>query len=83
VLDGGDGDDVLIGGPGDNVVIQDFTAGAGTEDRIDLTGRGVSFDWLMAHTSDVDGNAVLDLGDEHITLLGISSSALHQDDFLV
>ena len=83
MLDGGDGDDVLIGGPGDNVVIQDFTAGAGTEDRIDLTGRGVSFDWLMAHTSDVDGNAVLDLGDEHITLLGISSSALHQDDFLV
>jgi Ca2+-binding RTX toxin-like protein len=80
VLIGGAGQDILDGGTGDNVVLQDFTAGA---DRIDLSGRGFSFDWLMAHTSDVDGDAVIDLGDHHITLTGVNSSALHQADFMV
>ncbi len=54
-----------------------------TDDRIDLTDRGLSFEWLMAHASDVDGNAVLDLGDQQITLRGVSTSMLHQDDFLL
>ncbi len=81
VLIGGAGDDVLIGGggndvlqaaPGDDVVIQGFAAGAGLGDTLDLSGRGFTFDWLMAHTVDVDGNAVLDLGGQHITFDGVS-----------
>jgi Ca2+-binding RTX toxin-like protein len=83
VLIGGLGNDVIDGGPGDNIVIQGFTAGALTDDSVDLRGRGFTFDWLMAHTSDVDGSAVLDLGDQEITFAGVSASALHQDDFLL
>jgi Ca2+-binding RTX toxin-like protein len=83
VLLGGAGNDVVVGGEGDDIEIQGFVAGAGTDDSIDLTGRGFTFEWLMANTSDVDGDAVLDLGGQHITLDGVSSSTLHQEDFLV
>lgn len=93
VLIGGAGDDVLIGGggndilmaaPGNDIVIQGFTAGAGLGDTLDLEGRGLTFDWLMAHTSDIDGNAVIDLGGgQHVTFDGLSSAALNQDDFLL
>ena len=81
VLDGGDGDDIIIS-DGFDTVVNNFTAGAGTDDRIDLSGRGLSFEWLMAHASDVDGNTVLDLGDHQLTLNGVSSSMLHHDDFI-
>ncbi len=83
VLDGGDGDDIIIGGPGNDVEINGFLAGAGSEDRVDVSHLGVDFEWLMAHASDVDGNVVLDLGDQQLTLRGVSTSALHQDDFLI
>ena len=82
VLDGGDGDDTIIS-DGFSAVINNFTAGAGSEDRIDLSGSGISFEWLMAHSSDVDGNAVLDLGDHQLTLTGVSSATLNQDDFIL
>ncbi|HKZ73001.1 MAG TPA: hypothetical protein VJ011_02990, partial [Steroidobacteraceae bacterium] len=65
------------------IEIQGFVAGAGTEDSIDLSGRGFSFEWLMAHATDVDGDVVLDLGEQQITLRGVSTSTLHQDDFLI
>jgi Ca2+-binding RTX toxin-like protein len=92
VLIGGDGDDVLLGGlgndiidggAGDDIEIQGFVAGAATEDAIDLGGRGFTFEALIANASDVDGDAVLDLGDQQITLRGVSTSALHHDDFLL
>ncbi len=83
VLDGGDGDDIIIGGAGNDIEIQGFAAGAGSEDRIDLSALDVSFDWLMAHAQQVDGDVVLDLGSEQITLRGVSLSAMHLDDFLV
>lgn len=91
VLIGGPGIDTLDGGGGDDLLIQDgtsinvagFMTGAGSDDRIDLSGRGLSFDWLMAHSSDVDGSAVIDLGEHQITLLGVRTSMLHQDDFLI
>lgn len=82
VLDGGDGDDVIIS-DGFDTVVNNFTSGAGTDDRIDLSDRGLSFEWLMAHATDVGGNAVLDLGDHQLTLNGVSSSTLHHDDFIV
>jgi hypothetical protein len=92
ILIGGDGDDVLIGnggndifdgGAGDDIEIQGFVAGASTEDQIDLSDRGISFDWLMAHASEADGNTVLELGEQQITLRGVLLGSLHQDDFLV
>ncbi len=83
VLDGGDGDDVIIGGAGDDIEINGFVAGAGTEDRLDLSAFDVSFEWLMAHASDVDGNTVLDLGGQQITLRGVSTSELHREDFVM
>ena len=83
VIIGGGGNDVIIGGDGDDIEIQDFVAGAGTDDQIDLSGRGLSFDWLMAHAHEVDGSTVLDLGGQHITLQGVSLDSLHQDDFLM
>ena len=82
VLDGGDGDDLIVS-DGEDIVINGFAAGANTEDRIDLSGRGLSFEWLMAHASDVDGNAVIDLGDHQLTLNGVSTATLHNEDFIV
>ena len=36
----------------------------------------------MANAHEVDGATVLNLGDQQITLLGVSLDSLHQDDFL-
>jgi Ca2+-binding RTX toxin-like protein len=83
VLIGGAGNDILVGAPGNDILIQGFTAGAGLGDTLDLAGRGFSFDWLMAHASDINGDTVLDLGDQHITLGGVNTSALSQDDFML
>jgi Ca2+-binding RTX toxin-like protein len=83
VLIGGGGNDILDGGAGEDIEIQDFVAGAATDDRLDLSGRGFSFDWLMAHATDVNGSTVLDLGDQQITLRGVNSAQLHLDDFLL
>jgi hypothetical protein len=38
---------------------------------------------LVAHASDVDGNAVLDLRDHQLMPTGVSTAMLHQDDFLL
>jgi Ca2+-binding RTX toxin-like protein len=91
VLDGGAGIDVLIGGAGNDTLlngeyaVEGFMAGAGSEDKIDLRSlSGLTFEWLLAHATTVDGNAVLDLGNgEHITLRGVAVGALHGDDFLM
>jgi len=83
VLIGGGGNDIIDGGDGDDIEIQGFVAGAATDDRIDLSDRGCSFEWLMAHATEVNGDTILDLGDQHITLRGVSASALHQDDFIL
>ncbi|HEX6217616.1 MAG TPA: calcium-binding protein, partial [Vicinamibacterales bacterium] len=83
VLIGGGGNDILDGGDGEDLELEGFVAGAGTDDQIDLSGRGLSFDWLMAHATDVNGDTILDLGDQQITLRGVSSSTLHGDDFIL
>ncbi len=92
ILDGGDGDDVLIGGggndtliggAGDNIVIQDFQAGADKIDLRSIAGDN-SFDWVMAHAQETDGNVVFDFGaDGQVKLQDVSAASLHADDFLL
>jgi Ca2+-binding RTX toxin-like protein len=81
VLDGGDGDDVVIQGLAAQLEVEGFVAGAGTEDRIDLSAFGVGYDWVMANATEHDGNVVLDFGSQQMTLRGVSLSQLHGDDF--
>ncbi len=83
VLIGGGGNDILDGGDGDDIEIQGFVAGAATDDQIDLSDRGLTFDWLMAHASQMNGDTILDLGDQQITLRGVSATSLHLDDFIL
>jgi hypothetical protein len=37
----------------------------------------------MAHATEVNGDTILDLGDQQIMLRGVSAGALHQDDFIL
>jgi hypothetical protein len=73
----------LFSASNDRIVIQGFAGddiieasgvGAGVV-GLTLSGRGLSFDWLMAHASDVNGDTILGLGDQQITLRGVSSSS--------
>jgi hypothetical protein len=86
VLIGNGGNDTFLAAPGNDVVIQGFAAGAESQDVIDLRGIAGAHDFasLMAHASDVDGNAVIDLGDDtHVTIDNVSVASLHSDDFLM
>jgi Ca2+-binding RTX toxin-like protein len=96
VLDGGEGDDVVIqsltaiasaraAGGSASFTVRGFEAGAGTGDRIDLSGHGgLTFDWLMAHARMAGGDTVLDVGNgSSITLAGVDLSSLHGDDFVL
>ena len=75
----GSGNDTFLNG---EVQIQGFVAG---EDKIDLHAvSGLTFDWLMAHSSTVDGNLVLDLGNgQHMTLVDTAAGSLHANDFVL
>ena len=95
VINGRGGDDLLTGGSGNdrfvfgngpgNDAITDFTAGAGTDDQIDLAGNSFlnSFSDILANSSQVGADTVIDVGGgEDLTLLGVIRLALHQDDFV-
>ena len=65
--------------------IHDFTAGAGTDDRIDLSGVTGRDDFadVLANSTDVGGDTEIELGLGHsVTLIGVAPSELHLDDFL-
>jgi len=85
-IDGsGLGNDFFIFGTGDDAdTINGFAAGAGSEDVIILS-LGASFDSfaeVQSAASDVAGNTLLDFGaGDSITLIGVASASLHQDDF--
>ncbi len=95
-LIGDRGDDLLVGGAGNDTflyfagdgadVITDFQAGAGSDDAIRLFNLGPAFDTfaeVLAATSDVGGDAVIDFGGgDQITLQGVTTANLHQDDFV-
>lgn len=82
------GDDTFVFSTGDGSdVISDFIAGAGTIDRIDLTGVvGLdTFAQLQALMSQPQaGSTVIDFGNgDRITLQNVAPVLLHQDDFLL
>lgn len=89
------GDDTLRGDEGDGLfvfadgggqdTITDFTAGAGTDDSIDLTGEPAvnSLADVLALATQVGSDTVSDLGaGDSITLLGVNVGDLHDNDFL-
>ena len=91
----GSGDDLLVGGRGDDLFvfadgggadrILGFTAGAGTDDVIDLTGTSAVRDFgaLQGITSQGGSNTVINFGDGYsITLSNTDAGNLHQDDFV-
>lgn len=95
-LIGGIGDDLLSGGSGNDTFvfrtghgadeINDFTAGAGTEDIIffDNGSNGPnSFADVLSAASQVGADTVIDLGGgDSITLLGVNLGMLDADDFM-
>ena len=92
---GGEGDDTLFGGSDDDLfvfsgvtgtdVISDFTAGAGSEDVIELSGYGSSLDEfseVLAAASDDGTNTTIDLGGGNVIILeNVVVADLHEDDF--
>ncbi|MES2944025.1 MAG: hypothetical protein V4772_14250, partial [Pseudomonadota bacterium] len=96
-LVGGTGDDRLFGGLGEDIffiessggrdVITDFDFGGNDKIdlRSDLNGSGITDRaTALAHTRDIDGNAVVNLGDGNILILtGVLTADLTAADFLV
>ncbi|HEX5498720.1 MAG TPA: calcium-binding protein, partial [Thermomicrobiales bacterium] len=88
-LAGGGGADTLAGGAGDDCfvygpacgtdAIVDFVAGAGTDDKIDLTGFNYlrQFGAALAHASQAGANTLFDFGNgDMLTLDGIVETSL-------
>ncbi len=95
VLNGGSGNDVLTGGLGSdtfvfrsgygNDVVQDFVAGAGTDDAVDIVGMGYTdLASVMANATQSGTDTVIDFGNGDIlTLVGVDKASLHADDFVL
>ena len=87
---GDSGDDLFVFGDGDNALtITDFSAGAATDDVIDLTDI-VGFSTFGAVQTAADDNGGLDPdtvitlnGGDTVTLLGVNVANLAADDFLL
>ncbi len=95
-LNGRFGDDLVTGGAGDdlfefrqshgNDTYDDFVAGAGTDDAIELIAFGTAFDTfaeVIAAASDNGNHTTIDFGGgDSILLLNVVVGDLHEDDFL-
>ncbi len=95
-LNGRFGDDSVTGGAGDDLfefrsghdadIYDDFTAGAGTDDVIELIAFGAAFDTfaeVIAAASDNGTHTTIDFGGgDTITLLNVVVADLHEDDFV-
>ena len=91
---GGLGDDTLFGGLGDDTfvfaagdgddTVGDFTAGAGSEDALDVSGFSfASLADVTGVSSQVGSDVVIALdASTSVTLLGVGLGSLHEDDFL-
>ena len=86
-LFGGAGDDLFVFATGDGTDrIADFEARTDGGDVIDLTGVGAisSFSDLQALAAQNGTDAVFDFGNgDQLTLFGVNTSDLQQDDFLL
>ncbi|MGV3633835.1 MAG: beta strand repeat-containing protein [Pseudorhodoplanes sp.] len=82
-LDGGAGSDTFVyDGQGADVIAAGFQAGIGSDDVIQITKGFTDFASVMAATSDVNGNAVIDFGNGNtLTITGVAKASLHADDF--
>jgi hypothetical protein len=95
VMDGGAGNDVLTGGAGSDRfifrpgsgadIITDFAAGAGTDDKLDLTAFANSFSLgvVLAHTTQSGADTVINFGGgDTITLQNVAKASLSGSDFV-
>ncbi len=93
-LIGGGGNDTLYGGAGDDTfvyrsgdgadTITDFTAGAATDDRIDLTGYTAIHAFGDLSISQDGADTLIDLGGANsIRLENVNSGNLSADDFVL
>ncbi|WDI32465.1 hypothetical protein PUV54_04560 [Hyphococcus flavus] len=87
LVTGGAGNDTFLYNlGGDFDVITDFTAGAGTEDVIQLNNFGSSFDTFAEVTAaavELDGDTYINFGNGDIIILqGVLIAELHEDDFI-
>lgn len=83
-LFGGSGDDTFVFAAGNQTdVIDDFIAGAGTEDRIDLTGVSSVHSLADLAMTDDGSHTTIDFGGGDVIMLNdVVVSELHNDDFL-
>ena len=94
-LNGAAGNDIMVGGAGDDTfvfgagvtgrdVITDFNTG-NTEDRVDLRGNELLFDWLavLLNTYQVGANVEIRSADGDVIVINNASlSAIDQGDFI-
>jgi len=82
VLLGGDGDDTFVVAPGAGVdQVNDFVAGAGTDDALDLTAFGLGAAPVGVQAG---ANTLIDLGGgDTVILLNVVAANLHADDFIL
>jgi hypothetical protein len=86
VLTLGAGDDlVAVELGGGKLKIADFSAGEGSDDRIDLTAFGLAdFDAVMAHAGQRAAGVVIDLGGhDQLFLQGLEMGDLSSGDFVL
>jgi Ca2+-binding RTX toxin-like protein len=100
-IEGGLGNDILLGrGGSDTFVfkndlidqdgigfdqINDFSAGVGAGDVIEISGFGSDLDTfaeILTNTTDVGGISLINLGSSTIHILGVLKSQLAADDFV-
>ncbi|WP_424957097.1 calcium-binding protein [Hyphomicrobium sp. 1Nfss2.1] len=92
-LDGGAGDDFILTGAGDDTIvfrpgygsdfIGDFTAGANTDDVIEIGGFNIAdFAELQGLMSEWGGNTFITFSDgSELAIEGVTNAQLHSDDF--
>jgi Ca2+-binding RTX toxin-like protein len=93
ILVGGAGNDTLTGGTGNDTflfragfgidIITDFTAGAGSDDAIELDdGIFADFNAVIAAASTSGSNTIITVdGSNQVTLQNVAVASLHHDDF--
>jgi serralysin len=96
LLDGGTGNDIMTGGGGDDTfvvragsgsdLVTDFQIGSSANrDVVDLRDFGLTISQVLNDTHDTTQGAVIDLGSDRITLVGVTKNQLatHNDVLLV